>query len=220
MYILYHNNYFNKFFKDKTEVKETVKQNTETKEGEKKPSLEELASSYGYLLDIVNINNHTDYLNDYYSGNLTSELENYLALNTINLNNLTVEDDYNIIEEDKIKTAYTNIFSQEHKYSSKTFKYNGYNLRYISKLGSYISSEIIVPSSSEIVRQIISVEQVNDQIKITTVEAIVRDGLIYNILSNENIGVYEEGKLNNYEEVLNKITYTFDKDKKLISITK
>ena len=221
MYILYHNNYFDKFFnKNSTTIKENVSNKEETKEETKKPTLEELVASYGYLLDNIKINSNSSYLKDYYEGNITTELSNELALNTIKLNTLTVEDDYNIIEEEKIKTAFENIFSKNHKYTAKNFNSNGNTVRYISKLESYITTEILTEKENNIKREIIGVIQESNNIKITTVEGIVKDNVVYNILTNENVGTYTENKLKNYENKLNKVTYTFDKEKKLISITK
>lgn len=221
MYILYHNNYFDKFFNKNNDNKTVVtdNKNTEQKE-EKKPTLEELVASYGYLLDKINFYSDSNYTKEYYEGNLTPELENYLALNTIPFDSLTVEDDYNIIEEDKLKKSYESIFSNEHKYTTKNFKYNGNSIRYIAKLESYLTTELLNKSENIIKREIIAVEQEKDIIKITTVEATVKDNKVYNILTNEVVGDYKENKLKEYESKINKITYTFNKEKKLVSITK
>ena len=74
LYLMYTNKYFHKFFSDsKSEevVKEEVKKEEE-KEEVKEITLDDLIKKYSYLLDKVNMNEKSDYIKDYYEGNLTN----------------------------------------------------------------------------------------------------------------------------------------------------
>ena len=222
-YLLYDNGYFDKYFnkgKETVEKKSSSKKSTskDSKKDEKKePTLDELKDKYGYLINNIYIYENSDYLNEYYDGNLTTELKNYLALNLVDTSKLQEEDDYNILDTDTLKDKYKELFSND--YESKTFKYNGNTIRYITKMDSYITEEKINKSSSNIKREITNIEVVSDkEIKITTIEGKVNDNKVYNIISNDELGDYNNNLLD-YTDRLNKITYVF-KDNKLNSIEK
>ena len=223
-YLLYDEGYFDKYFNKNgnnvVEKKSSNKKNSgkeNKKEEKKEPTLDELKEKYGYLINNIYIYENSDYLNEYYDGNLTTELKNYLALNLVDASKLQEEDDYNILDTDTLKSKYNELFSDN--YESKTFKYNGNIIRYITKMDSYITEEKINKSSSNIKREITNIEVVSDkEIKITTVEGKVNDNKVYNIISNDELGDFDNNILD-YQDRLNKITYVF-KDSKLISIEK
>ena len=143
VYLLYDCNYFDKYFTKESNNKQTV-ETTKKKKVEKdkeEVTLDSLKEKYGYLINDYYISENSNYLEDYYNGNLTTELKNSLALNLIDNDKLTIEDDYNVIDTDDIKAKYEKLFSD--KYTSKSFKYNGNTVRYISKIDSYITEEKI-----------------------------------------------------------------------------
>lgn len=212
--ILYNNHYFDKFFTPETTISETTntKESTETSEEQ---DLDDLINEYSYLLDNIKISETSSYLNDYYNGNLTEELKLYLALNNLNFDDLETEDDYTIIEEESLKKSYNNLFTDE--YTGTNFKYNDIKIKYYEKLDSYISDELLSEETSNIKREIQNINLTDDEIIITTIEAIVKDNKVYNIQSSEEITTYKDYSFTKYEDKLNTVTYTF-KDDKLISI--
>ena len=120
VYLLYTNNYFDKYFNHESiNINEKVNDNpTITKPSKEEieniePSLEELKDKYSYLLDDIIITENSTYLKEYYSGNLTNELKNYLALNLIDFEDLTVEEDSLIIENNILTNAYSKIFNDD-----------------------------------------------------------------------------------------------------------
>ncbi len=209
LHILYTLDYFNNIKivnSDKKQVKEQVV--------EKELSLDELKKKYSSYLDSIKISEESDYIKDYYDGKLTDELKLYLVLNNLNFKKITVEDDYNIIDEDLIKNEYSKMFDSEYKSSS--FKYNDCNIRYISRMKTYITDKLLEKEEINIIREITDIKVKNDEVSITVIEGVVKDNTLYN--NGEEIDSYEEdSNLIDYEDDLNKITYVF-KNKKLKEI--
>lgn len=218
MYLLYDNDYFDKYFISEEVVNNSsnVSQNKNVEEIIKESTLEELKAEYGNLIDNVILNEESAYVDDYYDGKLSQELKNYLVLNNMDFSKLTVEDDYNIIDEDDFKEEYNKLFED---YTSSSFFYNDNKVRYISKLDSYITDSLLNKNTSNIQREIIDIKVDNDIVSITTVEGLVRDNKLYNVVSKEEIENYKEDSLTNYQDDLNLITYIFDNNI-LVSIKK
>lgn len=223
LYLLNSVNYFAKFSDSnpkEDEVKEVIKEKEIIKEvpkeeEKKEPTLSELKETYSYLLNNIIINEESSYLKDYYSGNLTNELKNYLALNIVDLKKVDDMDDYNMFSDALIKASYEELFSDNYK--SISFNYNGNQIRYISKLNSYISNDIIKKIDSNIKREITAIKVDNNKVTITTVEGLIKEDKLYNVLDNKEISDYKKDSLVNYQDKLNKLTYTYEFDK-LISI--
>lgn len=215
LYLLNTVDYFDKFFVN--EVIEPVKvvEKGESKEIEKEEkSLNELKEVYGYLIDNITINETSEYVNDFYNGNLTSNLKKYITLNNMDFDKFIV-DDYSVIDEDSFKNEYNKLFDDE--YVNSSFVYNNNKVSYIEKLKSYITNSILVKKESNIEREIVNIEVLDDKILITTIEGLVKNKKLYNIVSNEEVKGYKKDSLSNYKKNLNKVVYTFD-DNKLISI--
>lgn len=216
IFIMNKNNYFDKFFIEDNNTKQvkvtkTKEENTNTEE---EPTLDELKEEYSYLLDNIYINENSSYLSDYYNGNLTSELKNYLTLNFLDIDSFPQEDNYQIIDKESFTNEYQKHFND--KYQNKTFNYNGNLIRYINKLDSYLSDDIINKNSTNIIREITDIKVSDDKVLITTTEALSYDNKLYNIITNEEISD-DINDLLSYTDKLNTVTYTFE-DNKLISI--
>ena len=218
LYLLTTVNYFSSFSNsvvDSNSQKEEVKAVTEVKEKKKEPTLDELKETYSYLLDKIVINEKSSYLKDFYQGNLTKELKNYLALSNIDFKKIDEIDGYNMFSEAILKDAYENNLIGT--YNSVTFKYNDNNIRYISKLNSYITDSLLTKTNTNIKREIIDVKVKDNEVNIVTIEGLVKDNKLYNVLSNQEITEYKGDNIINYRDKLNQLTYTFD-NKKLSSI--
>ena len=80
VYLLYKNDYFDKYFCNNKCVNETIiveEKNETGNETVKELSLDELIDKYAVLLDKVIINDKSIYLNDFYNGKLSDELKTY-----------------------------------------------------------------------------------------------------------------------------------------------
>ncbi len=210
-YLLYKSNYFNKFFTNNNQQNtSTVVEEKKEEEKEKAPTLDDLKKEYGYLLDSIKISEESEYTNEYYEGNLTKELKKYIVLNNMNFSEIALEDDYNVIDEELFKNKYEQLFNE---YSNGSFDYNGNKIRYISKLGSYITDKVLTKPKTNIKREIIDIKVNDDKVKITTIEGLLQNDKIYNIVSKEEIG---DSLLENKDK-LNKVVYTFE-NKKLVSL--
>ena len=225
VYVLNENDYFDKFFiEESTRSKEVIKQDdikeeeSKKEEEKKEPTLDELKEKYAYLLDNIYINEDSTYLEDYYNGNLTDGLKSYLTMNLMDIDDLSKEENYNVIENDIFKKCYEKKFIGDYK--SKNFNYNGNTFRYISKLDSYITDEVVKKNTTNIKRMITKISLENDNVIITTVEGLVKEGKIYNILSEEEVSEYSDKLMLEKIDKLNKVIYTFNKDDKLIKISK
>ena len=218
VFIMNKNNYFDEFFIEDNNPKQVkVTKNKEEKannEEEKEPTLDELKEEYSYLLDNIYINENSSYVSDYYNGNLTSELKNYLTLNFLDIDSIPQEDNYQIIDKESFVNEFEKHFND--KYQNKTFNYNGNLIRYINKLDSYLSDDIINKNTTSIIREITDIKVSDNKISITTTEALSYDNKLYNIITNEEV-TDDINDLLSYTDKLNTITYTFE-DNKLISI--
>ena len=226
-YLLYSNNYFDRFFnKNNTEIKENIKEETKKDEEEKKevskpekkePTLDELKKEYGHLLDNYVIFHASSYLNDYYNSNLSDNLKQYLTLNTIDFKTISKEDDYNIISSDTFKIVYEKLFDSA--YTPLTFDYNGNNIRYVNAMEAYITEKLLNKENTNIKREIKDIKTSDDKIIISTIEGKIVDSKLYNILSGKEIEDYKNDSLLNYGDDLNQVIYTF-KNNKLIDLEK
>ena len=220
VYILYDLKFFDKYFQHSSTTREVVpddpkKEDEPVKEEVKEPTLEELVNEYGYLLNNILISEESEYISDYYDGNLSDELKNYLALNNVDFSKITEEDDYNIIDEDTLIDAYNNLFGEDHE--SISFNYNGNKIRYLNKLQYYITDTKLEKVSSNIKREIVDIKVDDNNVVITTIEGLIKGNKLYNIVNEKEVKNYNNGELKKYEDKLNEVIYTF-KDGKLIKL--
>ena len=198
IYLMYHDGYFKRLFNKDSEV---IISNTENnsnlsnnqnasdveniKKEEEKYSLDELKDKYSYLLDNIYINEESKYIYDYYNGNLSNELKNYLTCNMIDFKSLSKDDNYNIIDDDTMRIKHNKLFSES--YESANFDYNGNELRYINRINSYISSSLLEKKDTNIKRDIVNIDVTGNNVTIETKEYLYKDNMIYNILTNKKI---------------------------------
>lgn len=228
IYYLYKDGYFDEDKKSTkcncTETKCDVKDDDPSKTTDKKDedkkeedSFEKLSEKYSYLIDSITFDLNSNYTRDYYSGNLTNELKEYLAYKLIDKDNIISDDDSSYFELSDLETAYNVLFNE--KLEPSSFKYN-------NALYSYIESKEMFISNSKanidknITKEITDIKVDGKNITITTVEGYLDNGKLYNVLTNKKVSSYKQGdKLSKYKNKLNTIKYTFT-DEHLISIEK
>ena len=216
VYLLYTQHYFDSYFHVESKKEEVVeKEDTKEEEVVAEPTLDDYIREYGSYLDDYSLSDQSTYLEDFYQGNLTDELKNYFALNSINFDKLEVEEDYNVIDRSSLMDACTNLFGKGCKEVS--FDYNGNKVRYFEKLESYVTNRLLEKGSTTIQRQIVDITVDRRTVKITTLEGIVVDENIYTVSPYEWVSEYDGEGLANYP--LNKVIYTFE-DQKLVKIEK
>ena len=208
VYLLNTVNYFDDILKigrkNNNNVESTVVDtNVKTK------TFSELKNEYSSLLDNIYINEKSNYIKDYYNGNLTNELKSYLSLNLVDFTSLEKEDNYNILDISLLKESYSKIFDGE--LDSTSFNYNGNKINYFNKLGIYISASKLDNVNSNIKREIIDIKEKEDDVIITTIEGLVKDNKIYNILTNKEVG--NGNDLVKYKDKLSTVNYTFKNNK-------
>ena len=82
----------------------------------------------------------------------------------------------------------------------------------------FITDSLLEKEESHVKREIIDIEEDNKGVSISTIEGILKDGRLYNVISGESIESYDgESSILNYQSDLTTITYVF-KDKKLVEI--
>lgn len=218
LYLLYSVGYFDSYFvKEKNDDKQAVIEKSEETKEQETPTLEELKEKYASLLDPITITANSLYLEDYYNGNLTKDLMKYLSINVLDVTKLEQEEDYNLITEEELNKAFQTLFEGE--CDKNGFDYNNNKIRYIQKLEVYVTDHILEKETSTINREIIDIKEEKDEIVITTIEGIVEEENLYNILTKEQIENYSGDSIINYQESLNTISYRF-KNHKLINIEK
>lgn len=226
-YKLYRTGYFNDYFYLKEEIKDDNKDNVPSKnEGKEDQDIEpeKDLSFHSVALDNYYISSKSDYLKDYYNGNLTDELLLVMTLNKLDENAIIIDEDSFIINSDDLNNVFIDLY-EGIEYPNKSFSYNGIKLKYLSSQNLYIAlEEIKLNDKSDIVRYIDSIEENDDKIVIKTTEAICKDGKVLNILTNKSVGEYKDNEsIKKYADKLNKLEYIFsyqDGIYKLISINK
>ncbi len=198
LYVMNDQGYFYKYSREYyEETSERVKKDREEEPNEEAPqtgpSLEELSEKYTPLLNKIYIKESSPYFEDYHTGNLTTELKLYLALNNADFKKITTEDDYSEIPLEIIKTAYQKLFTDEFNHAN--FIYQDKRLRYINKLDAYLLEGEITKEELTNKRTIADIKENGKEVVITTDELYIIDE----------------------EERWFKLSYTF-KDNKLISI--
>ena len=220
IYLLYSNNYFDKLFNKDNQIveKENKKDEDKTISDEKKePTQEELKKEYAKLLDNYYVTDNSIYLVGYYDGKLTNDMMKYMTLNTFDFSTFTREEDYNIIKESTFKTMFERLFNED--YVSSSFDYDDNKIRYVKQMDAYMTSALLVREESNIKREIKNIKLDGSDVIITTIEGLIKDNKLYNIITGKEIEDYKEDSLLKYEKELNKLSYTF-KDNKLISLSK
>ena len=228
LYLLYTNKYFDKYLSKDSNISEKEEKkenkNEENKDSDikketklKEPTLEELKDKYASLLNNYSINEKCLYLKDFYDADLTRDLKNYLVFNSIDFTTLEKEEDYEIITDINFEKAYKKLFYDD--YVSGSFDYNGNKIRYVNLMKSYMITNSLIKEDSNIRREIVDIKVSNNDISITTIEGIVKDNKLYNVVTNDYINEYKNDSLLKYKELLNQVVYNF-KDNALISLEK
>ena len=220
VYILNDNDYFDKFFIEDNKSNKVVnnKDNTNSNDEKKEFTLDELKEEYAYLLDNIYINENSVYVDDYYNGKFTVGLKNYLTMNMIDISSIGEEENYNVIENNKFKKCYEKKFIGD--YTKQSFNYNGNMFRYIGKLDAYITDEIVKENSTNIKRVITKIDLNEDDVVITTVEGLVSEDKLYNVITKEEIAPFSEENMISNIDKLNVVIYTFDENDRLVKIAK
>ncbi len=211
-YSLYENGYFDKYFEDETDVVNKKSDNfsdTTSNESEEKDSLSKLVEEYSYLLDNVTISETSNYIKDYYTGNITPELKLYLSMQNLDEEKITVDEDTTIINEEDLIESYTKLFDTN-DYEPTSFTYNGSDLKYLKSQKLYISTSKLEKEKSNIKKVIYDIEISDNEIEIYTVEAVILDNKMYNVATMKSAGKYaDDDSLLESESKLTKVKYSF-----------
>ena len=215
LFILYKGRYFDKYLGNEPVNTNEVTNNTNNTNTDvvvkKEPTLDELIDTYGVLLKSVVINEKSQYLEDFYKGKVSSSLKNYIALNSMDLSSLTTEEDYNIIDEKALKETYEKIINGT--FENESFDYDGVSIKYFSNFNSYLSEKKLEKNTTSINREIMEIKVDNKKVTITTVEGLIKEGKLYNILTNEEVEGYNADRLSKFKDKLNVVKYVFDDGK-------
>ena len=76
----------------------------------------------------------------------------------MNFEELTIEDETNLIENNLFQDHYNQLFKED--YESSSFDYNGIKVRYLKKLETYITDRIIKQNKSNIKKEIIELAKI------------------------------------------------------------
>ena len=227
LFLMYRNGDFDRFFNKNNNIEEKEKvddkeekpedKKEEKKEEVKEPTLDELKKEYAGLLDDYYVTDSSIYLSDFYEAKLTLDMMKYMTINTFNFSTFEKEEDYNIIKESTFQIMFEKLFNEE--YVSGTFNYDENKLRYVKQMESYMSESVLVRVDNNIVREIKDIKIDDGRVNITTIEGVIKDNKLYNVITNEEITEFNGDSLLKYESKLNKIIYRF-KDGKLVSLSK
>lgn len=206
-YELYNIGYFNKYLvKDTTTIKEVEEENeTSTiSEEQDKVMKEDLKEKHQHALDNISIKHNSKYLNDYYNGNLTNELKLELTLNTVPTEEIEIDEDTFIINNTIMEEYYNKLFDLS--YQASSFNYGSNKIKYLKNQELYLTSSEITKSTSKIKRIITDINEDNNEIIVRTIEYIVDNDKVINILSKEEITENENNVLK-VKDKLNKLEY-------------
>lgn len=198
--------------------KDDTKKEDTSKDKKEENNLDTYKEKYSYLLENIIFDLNSNYTRDYYNGNLTNELKEYLSYKIIDKDNIISDDNSTYFELSDLETAYNVLFNE--KLNPSSFKYNNASFTYLESKEMFVSNN--KPNEEKVVtREIENIEINGKNIVITTVEGYVApNGRLYNILTNKRITSYKANdSLLKYKNKLNVIKYTFSDDH-LVSINK
>ena len=104
-YYFYHEGCLGTFHYEKNNDKPVSNNDTKENKEESKVKLDELINKYSYLLEDINMDTKSEYLTEYYSGNLTNELKEYLAFQLINKNNIISDETSSYFDAELLKNS-------------------------------------------------------------------------------------------------------------------
>lgn len=211
-YLLYKTDYFDKYFIDKSDNKivnkepeQSIQKDDETPTEEEQ--LDELKTKYSKLLDTVLIS--SDYYKEIYSGTLSEPAKLNIVINNLKETDLTVEDETSIIDENTITTKYGELFDIAN-YTPVSFTFNNVSFKYIKSQAIYLATSEVTKTESNLVRYITNVTEEDDKVIIETVEGLVNQKRLYNILTNKYVSSFtDESNLESNITKLNTLKYTF-----------
>ena len=215
LYLLYSNQIFDLSFQ--TVKNKTVEKDILKKEEVSPPTFDELKEKYASYIDPYVLSHRSIYVENFYEGNITSELMNYFSLMQIDFSKLEVEDDYHVIDASSMKDICSSLF--EGDCQNRSFDFNDNKVRYFEKLKSYITNSLLEREETMIQREIVDIQEEKKIVRITTLEGIIDGEQIYSVYPYEYVGEYYGEGFTSYSDSLNKVVYTF-KNKKLVSIEK
>ena len=194
-----------------TKVKKEVLEEKKVVKEEKEANdvFENNKKEYGHLIDDIFINDESPYIKDFYRGNLSDEVKLYLSLNSIDEEKVISEDGTVYLEEDDLKKSYDNFFTSD--FSPKSFEYNGLKFHYLSSKSLFVADGEFEKIKKTINKEIIDIN-VSGNIVITTIEGIIKDDKLYNIINGEEVKNYKSDSLAKYEKKLTKVVYYFLKN--------
>ena len=210
-YNLYKNSDINiDITRGKKEESQEIDSSSEPVKEEEKPTMQSLTEKYGYLISNLQIDEDSSYLKSFYTGDLTNELKLYFSLNNLDESKVTSEDDTVYIDQKDLKEDYNNMFDGE--FTPKSFKYDELNFRYLSSKELFIADGDFEKDESDIVKEIINIEEQNDGVLITTVEGLIDDGKLFNPVSGQQVKKYNsKDKLEKHKGSLTSMIYSFSK---------
>ena len=181
----------------------------ENKESEDEgPSLDELINKYGDLLDNINMYDNSIYLKDYYNGNLTDSLKLSLAYNLIKEDSVFLDESSLYFEEDVLEDAYSELFNGEMKLVA--FNAHNVNYQYLKVKNIYFGVGTLT-LGNKVDKEIIDIKEEDNKIIITTIEGLIKNNKLYNVLNNKEIRDYKSSnKLSDYKNKLNQVKYIFN----------
>lgn len=209
---LYNTGYFNKYLiklenNTSIEMKNEVLEN-QNQESNNKVVKEDLISKHKDALNSFKISSDSIYIKDFYNGKLSNELKLYLSFSNLDKNAIQIDDGTLIISEDDLVSSYKKLFDDE--YQAVSFNYNSLRFKYLKSQNIYLAYGELKSNKSNIKRIIKDVEENNDEIVITTIEAIVDNDKVINILSNKEIAGYtNDNSIISNQSKLNTMKYYF-----------
>lgn len=201
-YELYDMGFFNKYL-----VKETANKTESEEKQDKQDEViikEDLKEKHKHALDNISIKSNSKYINDYYNGNLTNELKLELTLNLIPLDKIENDEENYLIDNSTMEEYFNKLFNSSYKASS--FSYGSNKVKYLKKQEVYLASDEITKNESKIKKIITDVQENDDEIIISTIEYIVDNNKVINILTQEEILDNENEVLKNKDK-LTKLDY-------------
>lgn len=211
LYIVYSTGAFDKYFNHTNPIvtKENIEEDnipTEEQPEIEEESLDKLKEQYSYLIDNIKLDAASEYLDDFYKGNLTEELKMSLAISNIDAKEVTYEENIAIIKSEMLKTEYDKLF-YSNDFENKTFNYNGRNVKYLKSTDFYMIEINNENEIKPITKEIIDIDK-NDTLEITTIEGLVDNKKVYNPITNKELGEYNSD-LTKYQDKLIKLKYIF-----------
>lgn len=167
---------------------------------------------YSYLLDNVVVTNYELLKGNYILANVDITDRLAMSYKTLTESDIAVESVIYTVDGEVLKNAYIKLFGSEVGFKHVNFSIDGLTYIYSQNSNKYLAISSNGPvENGRIVNSIVDIKENGNEIVITAVVALAKDGNIYNIFNVGEVVSEDTTVIDTVSDKLSKVDYHFEK---------